>query len=75
MKPVIMAGNPKNNIVKDAKAGIVVEPGNPEILAEGILKIQKMSEEGQKQLGANGRVYVEKYHSSKLLAEKLEKIL
>ena len=74
-KPIIMAGNPKNNIIKDAKAGITIESENPEILAEGILEIQKMSEDEREQLGANGRAYVEKYHSIKLLAEKLEKIL
>ena len=75
MKPIIMAGNPKNNIVRDVRAGIAVESGNPEILAEGILKIQKMSEEEREQLGANGRAYVEKYHNIKILADKLEKIL
>jgi glycosyltransferase involved in cell wall biosynthesis len=74
-KPIITAGNPKNNIIKDAKAGITIESENPEILAEGILKIQKMSEEEREQLGANGRAYVEKYHTSKVLAKKLEKIL
>jgi glycosyltransferase involved in cell wall biosynthesis len=75
MKPIIMAGNPKNNIVRDARAGIAVESGNPEILAEGILKIQKMSEEKREQLGANGRAYVEKHHDIKILTDKLEKIL
>jgi glycosyltransferase involved in cell wall biosynthesis len=75
MKPIIMAGKPKNNIIRDAKAGIAIESGNPEILAEGILEIQKMSEEEREQLGANGRAYVEKYHNIKILADKLEKIL
>jgi glycosyltransferase involved in cell wall biosynthesis len=74
-KPVIMSVKTSNNIVQEAKAGIVVEPGNAEALAEGIVKIQEMSPEGRKKLGANGRAYVEKYHSSKILAEKLEKIL
>ena len=74
-KPVIMSVKTSNNIVQEAGAGITVEPGNAEALAKGIVKIQEMSPEGRKKLGANGRAYVEKYHSSKILAEKLEKIL
>ena len=74
-KPIIMSVKTSNNIVQEAEAGINVEPGNAEALAKGIVKIQEMSPEGRKKLGANGRAYVEKYHSSKILAEKLEKIL
>lgn len=74
-KPVIMSAKTSNNIVQESGAGIVVDPGNAEALAKGIVKIQEMSPEGRKKLGANGRAYVEKYHSSKVLAEKLEKIL
>ena len=74
-KPIIMSVKTTNNIVQDAKAGIVVEPGNAKAFIKGIMEIKKMSEEEREQLGANGRAYVEKYHSSKILAEKLEKIL
>ena len=70
-----MSVKTSNNIVQEAGAGITVEPGNAEALAEGIVKIEEMALEGRKKLGANGRAYVEKYHSSKILAEKLEKIL
>jgi len=74
-KPIIMAGNPKNNIIEDAKAGITVEPEKPETLVEGIIKIQKMSPEERKRLGINGRTYVEKYYSSRVIGDKLEEIL
>jgi len=74
-KPVIMSGDAINDVIHEAGAGITVESENPEVLAEGIIKIQKMSLEERQKLGANGRAYVEKYHSSKVLAEKLEKIL
>lgn len=74
-KPIIMSVKTTNNIVKDAKAGIVVEPGNAKAFIEGIMEIKKMSAEKRKRLGKNGQVYVEKYHSVKLLAGKLEKIL
>ena len=74
-KPVVMAGNPRNNIVKEANCGIAVEPENPEALAEAIIEIYNMPEEKRKELGMNGRRYVEQHHSTKILAEKLEALL
>lgn len=74
-KPIIMSTKTTNKIVQDAKAGLMVEPGNPETLAKGILKIKEMSEEERRHLGANGRAYVEKYHSTRVLVDILEKIL
>ena len=74
-RPIIMSGNFSNNIVRDAKAGITVEPEDAEALAEGIIKIQKMLPEERKKMGENGRAYVEKHYDTRILAEKLEKIL
>lgn len=74
-KPVIMSGDTVNNIIQEAKACITIEPENPEELAKGIVKIQEMSPEERQKLGANGRAYVEKYHSTKVLGDILEKIL
>jgi len=75
VKPVVMAGNPQNNIVVEANAGIAVEPENPEALAEAIIKIYELSEEERIELGKNGRRYVEKYYDIKVLADKLEALL
>lgn len=74
-KPVIMSGDAINNIIHEAKAGITVKPENPEALAKGILKIEEMTLEERKHLGANGRAYVGKYHSSRVLVNILENIL
>ncbi|WP_323720621.1 glycosyltransferase family 4 protein [Acetomicrobium sp.] len=74
-KPIIIAGNPRNNIVKEANCGISVEPENPEALAEAIIEIYNMPKEKRKELGMNGRRYVEQHHSIKVLAEKLETLL
>jgi len=74
-KPVVMAGNPQNNIVEEANAGIAVEPENPEALAEAIIEIYNMPEKKRKELGMNGRHYIEQYHSTKILAQKLETLL
>jgi len=74
-RPIIMSGNFSNNIVQDAKAGITVEPEDAKALAEGILKIKKMTADERQKLGENGRAYVEKYHSTQVLGDILEKIL
>lgn len=74
-KPVVMAGNPHNNIVQDAKCGESVEPDNPEALAKAIIEISQLSEEERAELGRNGRRFVEQYHSTRVLAEKLVSLL
>lgn len=74
-KPVIMSVKTSNNIVQEAGAGIIVEPGNAEALAKGIVKIQEMAPEERQKMGASGRAYVEKYHNTRVLADILEKIL
>ncbi|MDN5363721.1 MAG: hypothetical protein PWQ91_782 [Eubacteriales bacterium] len=40
-----------NNIVEEAQAGFSVEPGNPEALAEGIIRFYQMPAEERKRLG------------------------
>jgi len=72
-RPIIISGNFSNNIVRDAKAGITVEPEDAKALAEGILRIKKMGADERQKLGKNGRAYVEKHYNTKKLAEKLEK--
>lgn len=74
-KPVIYAGSPSNSIIEEAQAGITVEPGNPQALAEGILKINRMTVAERSLLGANGRAYVEKYHNIKVLGESFMRAL
>lgn len=61
-----------NNIVEEAQAGFSVEPGNPEALAEGIIRFYQMPAEERKRLGENGRSYVEKNRSMEVLGEKLK---
>lgn len=74
-KPIVLAGNPINNIVQEANAGITVEPGNPELLAKAILNMHQMSPEERQQFGVNGRKYVEKHHSTRVLGEKLSQVI
>lgn len=74
-KPVIIASNYGNNPVKDANAGITVNPNEPEELASVAVKLYKMPDGQRKKMGQRGRAYVEKYHSTAMLADKLEGVL
>ena len=74
-KPIVTSIEAKNNPVVESNAGIAVEPENPKALAEAIIEIYNMPEERRKELGMNGRRYVEQHHSTKILAEKLEALL
>jgi glycosyltransferase involved in cell wall biosynthesis len=74
-KPIVLAGNPPNNLVKEANAGLTVKPGSAHSLTEGIKKMESMKETERKAMGLNGRKYVEKYYNSRMLGEKLEEIL
>lgn len=74
-KPIVMSVMASNNIVQEANAGITVEPGNPELLAKAILNMHQMSPEERQQFGVNGRKYVEKHHSTRVLGEKLSQVI
>jgi len=74
-KPIVTSIEAKNNPVVESNAGIAVEPENPKALADAIIEIYNMPEERRKELGMNGRRYVEQHHSTKILAEKLEALL
>jgi len=74
-KPIIFASNSINNPVEEAKAGITVPPNNPQAIAQAIIKLYKMSDEDRKEIGINGRKYVEKNHSIAILVDKLEKVI
>jgi len=74
-KPIVTSIEARNNPVVEANAGIAVEPENPKALAEAIIEIYNMPERKREELGMNGRHYIEQYHSTKILAQKLEALL
>jgi len=73
-KPIINSSGAKNKIIKDAKAGFSLEPENPQAIAEAIMKLSNLTLEERKELGRNGREYVEKYHSYEKLAQQYESL-
>ncbi|MEZ0537914.1 glycosyltransferase family 4 protein [Caldicellulosiruptoraceae bacterium PP1] len=74
-KPIVFAADVINDIVKEANAGITTKPGDAKQFADAIIKIYNMSDEKRKELGQNGRDYIEKHHDIKVLADRLESIL
>lgn len=74
-RPIIFSGDTANNPVKDAQAGLTIPPENPQALAQAILELSQMPFETRKQMGINGRRYVEKNHSFDQLAKRLANTL
>jgi glycosyltransferase involved in cell wall biosynthesis len=74
-RPILIASNAINNPVADAHAGITVAPGNPQALAEAILKIASTSLEERIRMGRAGRDYVKKNHDFVQLSAKLATVL
>ena len=74
-KPVILGVDGEaRDIIEEAKAGIYVEPENPQEMARTIIHLKK-NPEVCKRMGENGRRYVEKYYSREELAKRLEHCL
>ncbi|MBC7109253.1 MAG: glycosyltransferase family 4 protein [Methanomassiliicoccales archaeon] len=74
-KPILYAARTIYNPVETSRCGLVVNPGDPQALAEAIIKLYQMPQEEREAMGRRGRQYVEKYHAIPTLANKLEQIL
>ena len=74
-RPIIYGVNGKNNPVKDAGAGITIEPENPVVLASTIIEFYSMAPIDRAKMGSRGPIYVEKNYSIAVLAAKLEEVL
>ncbi|WP_352337701.1 glycosyltransferase family 4 protein [Psychrobacter sp. 16-MNA-CIBAN-0192] len=61
--------------VEDAKAGLQIEPENPQALSDGILKLYRMTESERNQMGMNGRKAALEHYEYGMLAKKLETVL
>lgn len=74
-KPILMAIQTKNSIVEQAKCGIHVDDITPENIANAVLKLFRMQKKELEQLGRNGREFVLKNHTFKILAERYIRLL
>lgn len=75
-KPIIYAiDSGEYKPVLDAKAGCEIKPENSKELVQAIRQLALLSDVERKQMGINGRKYVEEWHDYSSLAKKLEKVM
>ena len=73
-KPVICCAKGETaDLVRSLNVGLVVEPGNPEALAQAILTLYK-NRDLLKKLGESGYSYVSKFLSIEKIGSRLERI-
>jgi len=74
-RPVLLAiDGVIRQVIEAAGCGVFCEPGNPQALAEAVLKLTA-NRESALQMGLAGRAYLEEHFSREKMAEKLEKLL
>lgn len=76
-KPVVASVNPESDaitIVKQAKCGLSVEPGNSQVLADAIRHIYRLPDQGR-EMGKRGRVYAETNFAKEVILNQYENIL
>jgi colanic acid biosynthesis glycosyl transferase WcaI len=61
------------NLVQESQGGICVPPERPDLLADAILRLYN-DENERRRMGKNGRRYVEKNFSRKIISEKYEEL-
>jgi len=73
-KPVISSRIPNLEFIEQQNAGILVEPENQEKLARAIVKLLE-DKKLREIMGKNGREYVVKNHSWKIIAKRVEGVI
>ncbi len=71
-KPIIFASNAKNDLIKEANAGISIEADNEQAVIDAIKQLSAMDKRELSELGNNGLQYVSKHFSIEVLVDKLE---
>lgn len=74
-KPIIFASNVRGSLISKADAGITIKPGDPENLANTIIYLYENINSIGEQFGNNGRTYVEKHHTNKIIVEKFIEVI
>jgi glycosyltransferase involved in cell wall biosynthesis len=74
-RPVLLAiDGVIRKVVEDGQAGIVIPPGDPQAMATAILNASKTPGQSR-QMGCNGRQYVQKYFNRNDTAVQLENLI
>jgi glycosyltransferase involved in cell wall biosynthesis len=73
-KPIIFSCSSINNPVDEADAGITISPGNPQALAEAVVKLHNIPAYKRQEMGKRGKDYVKKYHDIPVLVDSMEEV-
>jgi len=74
-KPIVYSAKTAYDPIETVGCGFIVDPGDPQALADAVIKLYQMPKEEREAIGRRGREYVEKHHEIRKLAERLEQVL
>lgn len=75
-KPIIYAiDSGQYRPVEEASAGIQIEPGNSQAIADAVIKLYRLSHSQRQEMGANGRKLAEEMYEYSQLARRLESVI
>jgi len=74
-RPLVFSCKSYNNPVEEARAGLSVEPENPQALADAILQMRASSEQQRWTMACNARRFALQHHDLSKLSRRLGKFL
>jgi glycosyltransferase involved in cell wall biosynthesis len=74
-RPILFSGNPPNNPVQDAGAGISVAAEDPDAMVAGLRKLAAVGAAARIEMGARGRHYAETMLGMDVLGARMEAML
>ena len=74
-KPILFVSKIKDNIIKRAEAGTVIEHEDANAVAKSIKEYSYMSSDERKRVGENGYDYLLEHYTVSVLTDKLESLL
>ena len=69
-RPILFSTGAKNNPVAKAHCGIMVPPGNPQVVAKGLLQFCGMSQSQRDAIGKRGEEYCRRCHSYQAISQE-----
>jgi glycosyltransferase involved in cell wall biosynthesis len=74
-RPIIFSIQAGNDPVAEAACGLTVRAESPQAIADGLLKLLRLSLEAREVMGLNGQAYVRIHHTYPVLAQKFLMIM
>lgn len=74
-KPIIFASSVRGSLIDKAEAGLTIRPNDPKKLSDSILYLYENIDTLGREHGKNGRMYVEKYHTTEKVARDFMKVI